>query len=148
MNISDLSIKHIETTSSLIHTNAQEIAKTMYILLFDLYPDYKSFFKKAPSNQHELLAETISFFAVNIKNIAMFEPLIQKIALVHVDVGVKEEHYKVIEDMMLLSFKIHLSEKVAGLIKIDHLLNSWSEAIKYVSHLLITKEKEIYSTMV
>lgn len=138
-SISDRSISTIYKTSGLVEAHAPEIAKTMYILLFDLFPSYKEFFKNAPSHQHELLSETIASYAVNISNLKILMPAFEKIARTHVKVGVKPENYKVIKKMMLLSFKVVLKDQAT-----DEMMASWNEAITFVSKTLIKLESELY----
>ena len=140
MTISDKSVSTVFNSSSLIESHATQIAKTMYILLFDLHPEYQKFFHNAPSNQHQLLSSTISAYAVNIKNIRVLMPALEKIAQTHIRVGVKPEHYAVIEHMILLSFKVVLQEKAS-----EEMIEAWSEAIQFVASILMDLESKLYT---
>ena len=140
MTMSEHNIVIIKKSSHLIETHSIEIARTMYILLFDLYPEFKLSFNNAPSNQHKLLSETLSVYAININNIKILKPALEKIAQTHAKAGVQPEQYKIIEDMMLLAFKTVLVEKAT-----DELIVAWTEAITYVSYLLIEIQKELSS---
>lgn len=138
MNARDIEI--INESSSLIENKSIQIAKTMYVMLFDLHPDFKVYFDNAPSNQHELLAETISVYAVNIRNIRILEPALQRISKVHTLVGVEPEQYPIIKKMLLLSIKVVLQEKATS-----ELINAWDNAISFVANKLIAIEKELYA---
>ena len=138
MKISSENIALISKSSGLIEIHALEISKAMYELLFSLYPEMKLFFKNAPSNQHQLLSETIAVYAVNINNISMLKPALRKIASTHVRVGVQPEHYKIVEEVLLLAIEIVLRDEVT-----DELLQAWQEAIEYVSSLLMEMERTI-----
>ncbi len=140
MKISVKNIDIIYKSSGLIEKKSIEIAKTMYVLLFDLHPEMKTIFEGAPSNQHKLLAETISAYAVNINNLDILKPALEKICKKHEEHGVQPHHYEIIEDVMLKSFKIVLGKDAT-----DELIKAWSEVIKFVSYILIEMEKELYS---
>ncbi|MCF6340931.1 MAG: globin domain-containing protein [Sulfurimonas sp.] len=139
MKTSVKSVDILYKTSGLIEKNSIEISKTMYILLFDLHPEFKVLFKNAPSDQHKLLAETMSSYAVNIKNIHILKPALEKIAKTHVNNGVKPYQYKIISHMLLLSYKVVLGDDAT-----DELIDAWKEAIECVSDILIKLEKELY----
>ncbi len=140
MKISTKNVNILYKSSGLIEKNSFEIAETMYVLLFDLHPEMKTFFEGAPSHQHKLLAETISSYAVNIRNLHILEPALKKIAQTHVEVGVQPYQYEIIKDMLLLSFK-----KVLGKDATDELIEAWDEATVCVASILIGMEKELYS---
>ena len=146
MTISSEAISNVHNSSAIIDKYSKEIAASMYSKLFSQYPGIKEMFQNAPSNQHEVLAETISGIAVNINNLAIFQPVLDKIAYKHVQVGVKPNHYPIITEMMLSAFEDVLSDKVQN-ISIESLLSSWKEAITLVSELLIEKENKIYKEL-
>jgi len=140
MTLSDKSVSVVFNSSSLIESHASQIAQTMYILLFDLHPEFKKFFHNAPSNQHQLLSSTISAYAVNVKNIKILMPALEKIANTHIRVGVLPEHYEVIQHMILLSFKVVLADKAT-----QEIIEAWRETIQFVSSILIDLEKNLYT---
>ena len=146
MTVSKEAIKNIYATSALIGNHAQEIAKTMYLYMFTTYPEAKELFRNAPSNQHEVLADTISAIAVNINNLEVFMPAINKIAYTHVRVGIKPEHYPYVTNSLLHAFETVLQNQLQN-ISMQTLLDSWKEAIDYVSHLLIKEEEKIYGEL-
>lgn len=139
MTISTENISIINKSSALVEREAENIATCMYKHMFEKHPEVKKYFHNAPSNQHNLLAETIAAYAVNILNIKMLMPAIKHIAKKHVAVGVQPEHYPIVESMLLLAIKEVLAEKAS-----DELLAAWKEAIEYVSSLLIEMETEMY----
>ncbi len=140
MAVSVKNVNILYKSSGLIEKKSAEIAKTMYTILFDLHPEMKTFFEGAPSHQHTLLAETISSYAVNIRNLHILKPALEKIAKTHVEVGVQPHQYKIIKKVLLLSFK-----EVLGKDATTELIGAWDEAITYVSHMLIGIEKKLYS---
>ncbi len=146
MTVSKESIKNIYATSALIDKHSKEIAQTMYFFMFTTYPEAKELFRNAPANQHEVLAETISAIAVNINNLDVFMPAINKIAYTHVRVGIKPNHYPYVTNSILHAFESVLEDKLQN-ISMQNLLDSWREAINYVSHLLIKEEKKIYEEL-
>ncbi|MDF1879914.1 hypothetical protein JHD50_01130 [Sulfurimonas sp. MAG313] len=137
MSLTKETIAMIKQSSGLIELNASKISENMYTLLFDLYPQHIEMFDNAPSNQHELLAETISLYAVNIDNLAILKPVLEKISRTHENMGVQEKHYAHVLEVMLLAFKNVLKDKATV-----PLLKAWEEAILFVSSILIKMEKE------
>jgi len=140
MKVSSKNVTILYKSSGLIEKNSSEIAKTMYILLFDLHPEMRTFFEGAPSHQHTLLAETISSYAVNIRNLHILEPALKKIAETHAEAGVQPYQYKIIKHMILLSFKVVLGKDAT-----EELIEAWDEAITCVANILMEMEKELYS---
>lgn len=141
MKVSIENINILYKSSNLIEKNSIKIAKTMYELLFDLHPEMKTFFEGSPSHQHKLLAETISSYAVNIRNIHILKPALEKIAKTHVEAGVQPHQYEIIKHVLLLSFKTVLAKDAT-----KELLNAWDEAITCISKILMDMEKELINS--
>jgi len=129
----------IKNLSPIIANKSLEITHLMYDKLFVKYPQFIDMFKDAPKNQPVLLAEALSAYAVNIDNLKILEPALRIIAVTHVAVGVKPQHYRMLGPVL-----IGATEEAIGKEATIEFIDAVREAYKYISDILIEMESEMY----
>ena len=105
-------IELIKYNANVFSTNATEITTTMYKKLFRKYPMFKDLFKDVPNNQHNLLVETLSKITLNIDQMHIVFPLLNKIAITHVQINVRPNYYIIFEMVFIESIKEVIGNKV------------------------------------
>ena len=90
--------------------------------------------------QPKALAMTVLAAAQNIDNLETLMPAVQKIAEVHCDCLVKEEHYPIVGKHLLGAIKEVLGENAT-----DEILDAWKKAYGVIAQIFIDVEKQVYA---
>ena len=138
--LSAKSINIIQNSAIIVTSNANEITKSLYKIIFTKYPDLSLLFEKVPENQKYFLADAISAFAINIDNLHILKPALNVIAQKHVKKNIKPIHYVMIGLAFVEALELTLKES-ASLEFID----AWREAFIYLSNTLVSIEKKLYN---
>lgn len=139
MSLSQETITSIKETIPLINKEAEKITTRMYEILFSKYPETKTLFDNAASDQHKKLAGAIGAFAGNIDNLGALEKAVEKMASVHVSVNVKPIHYPMVADALITAMGDILGDAFT-----DSYKNAWIEAYTFLANILMQREKELY----
>lgn len=140
MALSQKTIDIVKATAAPVAANSEAITTRMYEILFENHPETKVYFENADSDQHKKLAGAVSAYAANIDNLSVLTKAIEKMASVHVEVGVKPEHYPLVGVSLLSAVKDVLGDAAT-----DEVIEAWSEAYFFLADVLIAREKELYS---
>ncbi len=140
MSLSPTTIETVKLTAGAVAQHAEAITAKMYEILFTEYPELKVLFSDADPDQHKKLAAAVSAFAVNIDNLAVLLPAVEKMAQSHVRTQVKPEHYPIVGVSILGAIK-----EVLGDAATDEILEAWKEAYFFLADILIAREKELYA---
>ena len=135
-------INTIKRHSPIILKKSLDITNLVYDRLFIKYPQFIEMFKEVPKNQPLPIAEAFSEFAINIDNLKILEPALRAIAISHVSVGVKAEHYRMLGPIIINAIDDVLKDTVT-----IELIDAVREAYKYISDVLIEMESEIYKEL-
>ena len=98
----------INSTIPALRDRGEEITKVFYRELFGRYPEVKGMFdmqKQANGTQPKALALAVLNAAKNIENLDRISSSINTIAKVHVDLGVKPEHYPLVGECLIAAIK-------------------------------------------
>ncbi|WP_291651500.1 globin domain-containing protein [Clostridium sp.] len=132
----------IKSTVPVLKTHGVEITKTFYKNMFEKNPEIKPLFnmdKQESGEQPKALAMAILASAQNIDNLPAIIPVVNKIAEIHCNAGVKEEHYPIIGKHLLSAIK-----EVLGDASTDEIIDAWGRAYGIISEIFIDVEKKIY----
>lgn len=135
-------INIIKKHSPIILRKSLDITNLVYDRLFVKYPQFIEMFKEVPKNQPLPIAESFSAFAINIDNLKILEPALRAIAISHVAVGVKPEHYRMLGPVIIDAVE-EVLENTASI----ELIDAVREAYKYISDILIEMESEMYKEL-
>lgn len=129
----------IKSTAPLLKEKGEEITTVMYEFLFGRNPELKELFKDAEPDQHKKLAAAVYAYAANIDKLDKLGKGIETMALAHVKVNVKPEHYPFVGSALLSAI-----EKVLGDAATPEVISAWKEAYFFLADVLIQREKELY----
>ena len=129
-----------KATAPIIAEYGEAITTRMYEILFKNYPETRSLFGDAPTDQHKKLASAIAAYAANIDNISTLSGAVEGMAQRHVRTHVKPEHYPMVGVSLLQAIKDILGDAAT-----DDVLDAWKEAYFFLGDILIARENEIYA---
>ncbi|MDP3301915.1 MAG: globin domain-containing protein [Sulfuricurvum sp.] len=140
MSLSQETITAIKETIPLVNKEAENVTTRMYEILFSKYPETKSMFDNAASDQHKKLAGAIAAFAGNIDNLGVLSAAVEKMAQTHVKTQVKPIHYPMVADALITAMGDVLGEAFT-----DARKNAWVEAYTFLANILMQREHELYA---
>ena len=136
-------IEIVKSTVSALKEHGLTITKTFYKNMFEKNPEVKVLFNmenQKSEKQPKALAMTVLAAAQNIDNLETLMPAVQKIAEVHCDCLVKEEHYPIVGKHLLGAIKEVLGENAT-----DEILDAWKKAYGVIAQIFIDVEKQVYA---
>jgi hemoglobin-like flavoprotein len=107
-------------------------ARMFYQRLFEIAPEVKPLFKRDMGEQSPMLIAALIFMVKGLKNLGTIVPVMEQLAVRHVDFGVKAEHYKAFGEALLWTLEKDLGADFTPLVKA-----AWTEAYKTVSGVMI-----------
>ncbi len=140
MALSEKRIEICKATAPVLLEHGEAITAKMYEILFSNYPETRELFGEAPENQHKILAGAILAYASNIDNLNVLSSAVEGMAKRHVKTKVKPEHYPMVGVSLLQAIKDVLGDAAT-----DEIIEAWKEAYFFLSDILISREKELYS---
>lgn len=135
-------IEIVKSTVPALKQHGLTITQTFYKNMFEQNPEVKPMFnmaKQASGAQPKALAMTVLAAAQNIDNLGALGPAVKKIADVHCDCLVKEEHYPIVGKHLLIAIK-----EVLGDAATDEVIEAWRKAYEVIARVFIDAEKEVY----
>ncbi|HJA41702.1 MAG TPA: bacitracin resistance protein BacA [Firmicutes bacterium] len=136
-------IEIVKSTVPALKEHGLTITKTFYKNMFEKNPEVKVLFNmenQKSEKQPKALAMTVLAAAQNIDNLETLMPAVQKIAEVHCDCLVKEEHYPIVGKHLLGAIKEVLGENAT-----DEILDAWKKAYGVIAQIFIDVEKQVYA---
>lgn len=133
-------IKIIKDCVPILQKNGEDLTKEFYRILFSDYPEVKPMFdmeKQASGEQPKALAMAILMAAKNVENLENMRNFVDKIAITHVNLGVKEEHYPIVGNCLLKAIKNLLNPS-------EEVLKAWEIAYGKIAQFYIDIEKKLY----
>jgi nitric oxide dioxygenase len=115
-----------------------EIGDKTYSKMFDEHPDLAKLFKKTLPGQSQRLVDAILFYCQEVDNYEKFYDQLDKIAHVHIKVGIKNEYYPYMKSAFVSALREVLKEKAT-----DELVRAWQYGFDSLSNELIHIENLI-----
>ncbi len=135
-------IELVKSTVPALKTHGLTITQTFYKNMFEQNPEVKPMFnmaKQASGAQPKALAMTVLAAAQNIDNPGALAPAVAKIAEIHCDCLVKEEHYPIVGKHLLIAIR-----EVLGDAATEEILTAWGKAYEVIARIFIDAEKKVY----
>ncbi|MBZ7943699.1 single-domain globin Cgb [Campylobacter sp. RM13744] len=132
-------IQIIKDCIPILQKNGEELTKEFYKIMFNDYPEVKSMFnmeKQISGEQPKALAMAILIAAKNIDDLEKMRSFVDKVAITHVKLGVKEEHYPIVGTCLLKAIKSLLNPDEAA-------LKAWEVAYNKIAKFYIDIEKTL-----
>lgn len=136
-------IELVKSTVPALKEHGLTITQTFYKNMFEQNPEVKPMFnmaKQASGAQPKALAMSVLAAAQNIDRLENIAPVVAKIAEVHCDCLVKEEHYPIVGKHLLVAIK-----EVLGDAATDEIIAAWGKAYEVIARVFIEAEKEVYA---
>jgi len=140
--LSAKTIEIVKSTAPAVKANSDKITSRMYERMFGNFPYAKPLFKNAPKNQPQVLARSIVGYAENIDKLAALEPVLDRIAVHHVETSILPEHYPWVAESLLGAIKDILGDAIT-----DEVEKAWGEAYWFLANALIERERKLYQSL-
>ena len=126
----------------LVGAHVLEITKTFYPIMFNNNPEVLQFFNKTNQvrgKQPEALANAVASFAMNIEHLDRLGTAVDIIAHKHCGLGVRPEHYAIVETNLLKAVGVVLGDQLTPAV-----VDAWREAVHFLAGILIERERQLY----
>ena len=143
--LSDRTIDLVKATVPALEGQGTAVTDRMYQLLFRSQ-EVRDLFNQShhgeAGSQPKALASAILAYAQNIDNLGALAPAVERIAQKHVGLNILPEHYPHVAEALLGAIKDVLGDAAT-----DEILAAWGEAYWFLAHVLIGREKAIYTSL-
>ena len=143
--LSDTTIHLVKATVPALQEHGLAITKRMYERMFQ-NEEIRDLFNQShhgeTGSQPKALASAILAYAQNIDNLGALAPAVERIAQKHVGLNILPEHYPHVAEALLGAIKDVLGDAAT-----DEILAAWGEAYWFLAHVLIGREKAIYTSL-
>ena len=142
MALSKTTIQVVKDTAPVIAPLANKITSLFYKNMFRNSPEVLKFFNQANSasgRQPAALAHAVVAYASNIENLDVLGPAVETMAVKHCGLQVLPEHYPTVEKNLMLTVGEVLGDALTPQIGA-----AWTDAVQFLSQVLITREEELY----
>ncbi|EAJ6575890.1 single-domain globin Cgb [Campylobacter jejuni] len=123
-------IQIIKDCVPILQKNGEDLTNEFYKIMFNME-------KQISGEQPKALAMAILMAAKNIENLENMRSFVDKVAITHVNLGVKEEHYPIVGACLLKAIKNLLNPDEAT-------LKAWEVAYGKIAKFYIDIEKKLY----
>lgn len=110
MSLSPRQIQLIQQSFAKVEPIADQAAEIFYNKLFEFEPSVRPMFKGNMQNQGRKLMSTLKIAVKALNDLDALVPVLQKMAVKHVDYGVRAEHYTPVGNALLYALKVGLGE--------------------------------------
>lgn len=90
---------------------ADEATSLFYERLFQLDPSLRPLFTSDLAEQEQKLIQTLQIAVQGLNNLGILIPVLQHLAVRHVDYGVRNEHYATVGDALLWTLEQELGDE-------------------------------------
>lgn len=144
-SLSDTTIHLVKATVPALQAQGLAITRRMYERMFQ-NAEIRDLFNQShhgeTGSQPKALASAVLAYAQNIDNLAALAPAVERIAQKHVGLNILPEHYPHVAEALLGAIKDVLGDAAT-----DEILAAWDEAYWFLAHVLIGREKAIYTSL-
>ena len=113
MSITDTQKNLVQTSFKLVEPIAATAADIFYTQLFLRLPEVKPLFKSDLSEQGKKLMATLSLAVKSLDDLDALVPVLQNLAVKHVDYGVQPEHYPPVGEALIATLEIGLGDELS-----------------------------------
>jgi len=135
------SVEAVQATAPLLanDTRAEDIARAFYRRILESHCELFEFFNmtnQRTGRQSKALASALIAFASNVGETGKLKPVLDLIAAKHCSLDVKPHHFLTVHAVLMAAI-----EEVMGPALTPDVTAAWSEAILYLSGLLVERQK-------
>lgn len=110
MAITQRQIQLIQQSFAKVEPISDKAAEIFYNKLFEYEPSVRPMFKSNMQNQGRKLMSTLKVAVKALDDLDGLVPVLQKMAVKHVEYGVRAEHYTPVGNALLYALKVGLGE--------------------------------------
>ncbi|MBM5573879.1 globin family protein [Deefgea sp. CFH1-16] len=110
MSLSAQQIHLVQESFAKVEPIAEQAAAIFYQQLFAIDPSLQKMFQHDMKAQGKMLMSTLKLAVGSLNDLPKLMPVLKKLALRHVDYGVKNEHYTLVGNALLRTLKIGLGD--------------------------------------
>ncbi|GEO12524.1 NO-inducible flavohemoprotein [Microvirga aerophila] len=144
-SLSDTTVHLVKATVPAIREHGLAITRRMYERMFR-NEEIRNLFNQShhgeTGSQPKALATAVLAYAQNIDNLGALAPAVERIAQKHVGLNILPEHYPHVAEALLGAIKDVLGDAAT-----DEILAAWGEVYWFLAHVLIGREKAIYTSL-
>lgn len=144
-NLDARTIALVKATVPALEAHGLDITRAMYARMFT-NPAIRDLFNQShhgeTGSQPKALAAAVLAYASNIDNLGALAPAVERIAQKHVGLQILPEHYPYVAEALLGAIKDVLGDAAT-----DEILAAWGEAYWFLAHILIAREKAVYTEL-
>ena len=123
----------VQASFAKVEPIAGEAGQMFYSRLFEIAPEVRPFFTGDMTEQAAKLMTTLGFVVRGLTTLETVVPVAQKLAVAHVDYGVKAEHYAPVGAALLDTLSTGLGDDFT-----DETRAAWETAYGTLSSVMIT----------
>jgi len=133
--LSDKTCQLLKSSAPELKEKGTQVATHLFLSLFERYPVFRELFPKdnvKSGKMISVLPHALTVFAENADNMIQLEDIITRIVKKHVEKGVQQWHYPLLEECFLdaLSSTLQLQKR-------PELLQAWEDGFKFLANKLM-----------
>lgn len=108
--ITENHIKLVQESFTKVAPIADKAAELFYGRLFEIAPEVKPMFKTDLTDQGAKLMKTLALAVSSLTNLPALVPVVEDLAVRHIDYGVKDEHYAPVGEALIWTLEQGLGD--------------------------------------
>ncbi len=133
MSLTPKQIQLVQESFAKVEPIADQAAAIFYQQLFAIDPSLQKMFKHDMKAQGKMLMSTLKLAVGSLNDLPKLVPVLEKLALRHLDYGVKNEHYTLVGNALLRTLKIGLGDSFN-----DETREAWSATYRLMAKVMKT----------
>ncbi|MEM7132374.1 MAG: globin family protein [Chloroflexota bacterium] len=110
---------------------AEQVSALFYDRLFQLDPDLRPLFQSDIEEQQKKFIETLEIAVQALNNLQVLVPVLQRLAIRHVDYGARNEHYDTVGNALIWALEQGLGDHFT-----EEVRDSWSAVYDLISSVM------------
>ena len=126
-------IARVQASFKKVAPISNEAARIFYARLFEVAPSVQPMFKAPLEEQGRKLMATLAVVVKGLRNLEKIVPVAEKLAVQHVQYGVRPEHYDTVGECLIHTLRTALGDEMTS-----ELESSWEKAYATLSSVMIS----------
>lgn len=135
--ITENHIKLVQDSFTQVAPIADKAAEIFYARLFEIAPEVRPLFKADLTDQGAKLMKTLALAVSSLTNLPALVPVVEDLAVRHIDYGVKDEHYAPVGEALIYTLDKGLGDSFTEEVK-----EAWLAVYTLLSETMINATKK------
>ena len=136
--LTDKEISLVQDSFEKVAPIADKAAELFYGRLFEIAPEVRPMFKADLTEQGAKLMKTLGIAVNSLTNLEGLIPVIENLAVKHIDYGVKKEHYAPVGEALIWTLEQGLGDAFTEEVK-----SAWIETYTIISTTMINASEKV-----